>query len=390
MWKSRLGYGILAVVFAVLLFFFSQSFFWWILIGMFAVAVGMALLLRRDARYLEIELRAKSGIHVGDTESLILHVKNQHRIFAAAGAEVKIIVDNKMFGRTEQKTLWFDLSDISQEYEIGLPLERCGEIMISCEEIRIYDFLRLFSLKAAPFHEERIRIYPQPVSVQIELSRTTIGAQKEEGIMQNRKGKDPSEMFDIREYVPGDDIRSIHWKLSSKTDSLILRQSSDPSHYNVVILPDFGQNKEGEPSVTEEINRAVAFGMTIGEKLIRHGIEFCMALPLSTGLKMYEIRTIQDYYRMQMEWMSFPIQKESGAGLQLFMTEHLEEYFTRMIILSAGIYGQSLGALDGKIGITVINANREAEDIHVIQNGTCEIVDVPTKSDAKENYRIIC
>lgn len=390
MWKSRLGYGILAVIFTALLFFFSQPFFLWILTGMIVVAVGMALLLRRDAGYLEIELKAKSGIHVGDKESLILQVRNRHRIFVAAGAEVKLLVNHKMFGGTEQKTLWLDLSEISQEYEIGLSFERCGEIMISCEEIRIYDFLRLFSMKAAPFHEERIRIYPQPVSVQVELSRTTIGAQKEEGIMQNRKGKDPSEMFDIREYVPGDDIRSIHWKLSSKTDSLILRQSSDPSHYNVVILPDFGLNKDGETSDAEEINRAIAFGMAIGEKMIRRGIEFCMALPLSVGIKMYEIRSIQDYYRMQTEWLGFPIQKESGAGIQLFVTEHLEEYFTRMIILSAGIYGQNLGSLDGKIGITVINANREAEDIHVIQKGTCEIVDVPTKSDAKENYRIIC
>lgn len=388
MWKSRLGYGILAVVFAVLLFFFSQPFFLWILIGMVVVAVEMALLLRRDAGYLEIELKAKSGIHVGDTGSLILHVKTQHRLFAVAGAEVKMIIDHKMFGGTEKKTLWLDLSDASQEYETGLLPEQCGEIMIFCEEIRIYDFLRLFSMKAAPFHKEWLQIYPQPVSVQVELSKTMIGAQKEEGIMQNRKGKDPSEMFDIREYVPGDDIRSIHWKLSSKTESLILRQPSEPSHYNVVILPDFGQNKEDGPSVTEEINRAVALGMIIGEKLVRQGIEFCMALPLSTGFKIYEIQNIQDCYRMQMEWMSFPIQKKSGAGLQLFMREHLEEYFTRMIILSAGVYEESLGALDGKIGITVINANREAERIHVIQNGTCEIVDIPTKSDAKENYRI--
>ena len=390
MWKSRLGYGILAIVFSVLLFFFSQPFFMWILIGMFIVAVGMALLLRRDAKYLKIELKANSGIHVGDTESLILHVRNQHRIFAAAGAEVKLSICNEMFDYMEQKILWFDLPDISQEYEIRLPIDRCGEVLIACEEIRIYDFLRLYSMKSEPFYVERIRIYPQPVSVQVELSRATIGAQKEEGVMQNRKGKDPSEMFDIREYVPGDDIRSIHWKLSSKTDSLILRQSSDPSHYNVVILPDFGLNKEDGPIDAEEINRAVAFGTTIGEKLIRKGIEFCMALPLSTGLKMYEIRSIQDYYRMQMEWMSFPIQQESGSGLQLFMTEHLEEYFTRMVILSAGVYGQTLGALDGKIGITLINANKEAEDIHVIQKGTCEIVEVPTRSDTKENYQIIC
>lgn len=53
--------------------------------------------------------------------------------------------------------------------------------------------------------------------------------------MQNRKGSDASEMFDIRDYVPGDDIRTIHWKLSGKTDELIVRQASAPSHYNIAL-----------------------------------------------------------------------------------------------------------------------------------------------------------
>lgn len=57
------------------------------------------------------------------------------------------------------------------------------------------------------------------------------------GLTRSRKGTDASEMFDIRSYVPGDDIRSIHWKLSGKTDELIVRQASDRTHYDLVIRP---------------------------------------------------------------------------------------------------------------------------------------------------------
>ena len=88
-------------------------------------------------------------------------------------------------------------------------------------------------------------------------------------MMQNRKGNDLSEIYDIREYVPGDDIRSIHWKLSSKTENLILREASDPSHYNVVLLPDFGQDFMKEEQSENVINAAVAVGASIGQRLIR-------------------------------------------------------------------------------------------------------------------------
>lgn len=37
-------------------------------------------------------------------------------------------------------------------------------------------------------------------------------------------GDDPSETFALREYVPGDRVRSIHWKLTEKTGEVIVRQ----------------------------------------------------------------------------------------------------------------------------------------------------------------------
>ena len=43
-----------------------------------------------------------------------------------------------------------------------------------------------------------------------------------------KKGDDPSEIFDIREYADGDKIQRIHWKLSSKTGDLMVKEGSLP------------------------------------------------------------------------------------------------------------------------------------------------------------------
>ena len=86
------------------------------------------------------------------------------------------------------------------------------------------------------------------------------------------KENDQSEMYDVREYIPGDDIRSVHWKLSSKVDQLLLRQASDPTHYHVVLLPDFTGKDFEEKDQTfidymEQINGAVPNRCTDGKSI---------------------------------------------------------------------------------------------------------------------------
>ena len=53
-----------------------------------------------------------------------------------------------------------------------------------------------------------------------------------------KKGDDPSEIFDIREYADGDKIQRIHWKLSSKTGDLMVKEGSLPLMKEIHIFID--------------------------------------------------------------------------------------------------------------------------------------------------------
>lgn len=86
-------------------------------------------------------------------------------------------------------------------------------------------------------------------------------------------------MFDIRSYAPGDDIRSIHWKLSGKTDELIVRQASDRTHYDLVILPDFGRKQGGRDITAGELTRCVALVIELSRPPCAVGVPLCVALP---------------------------------------------------------------------------------------------------------------
>lgn len=60
------------------------------------------------------------------------------------------------------------------------------------------------------------------------------GRQNEGQQTLSKKGYDATEVFELREYQPGDSIRTIHWKLSEKFDTVLVREPSDTSSYDIL------------------------------------------------------------------------------------------------------------------------------------------------------------
>ena len=70
--------------------------------------------------------------------------------------------------------------------------------------------------------------------------------------------------------------------------------------------------------------------------------------------------------------------------------EHMEQYFSKLLIISSGKYLQELNSLEGRISITVISAVDGTEFAHIKLNHTCDVAEIPVDQEAKETYRVIC
>ena len=389
MWKNRLGYIFILAGCMILLFAYSRPFMLYTIFLLVVLAVAMYLFLRRDIRSIETEMMIASTVKEGQEAFLSVDISSRHFFHVAGYVMAELKIRNQMFDTVEHRKFLMSLSGRRNHFEIMAETGLCGETCIECQNIWFFDLFKLFRIRGKKPGTVRTAIYPETMDIRVELDKNMAGAPQEEGMIQNRRGNDPSEIFDIREYVPGDDIRSIHWKLSSKTDTLILKEASDPSHYNAVILPDFGRKQLGDTVSVREVNAAVGIGAAVGQQLIMKGVPFCVAFPGQNGLHMMEIRNKSDYQKMLTEWLAFQIQDNSGDGLKYFTTGHMEKYFTRLLILSAGKYDQNLSLLDGKISITVLNAVQDSATVNASRNGTCQIVEIPA-DNKKDTYRIIC
>ncbi len=390
MLRNRLSMALLVLLTAGLLLYSGEPLLLAALAAQLMLVVLMGLLVRHDAALLRTAVQVRPGGQDGKELPVRLTVRTVGPLFVTRSVIIELESRNTMFGTTTQKRYLLPIIGAETSYEIRPRPSRCGRITIQCRGVWVQDLLQLFTVRAEPFAPVQSVIHPHRVQVEIELSRTTIGAPAADGLMQNRKGTDQREMFDIREYQPGDDIRSIHWKLSAKADELIVRQASDPTHYDIVILPDFGRNAGGRPTDAAECNAAAAYGVAIGAQLVRQGAGFCIALPGHSGLELHEVHTAREYQQMIAHWLSCPVQENSGDALRYFLMEKLDTRFTRLLILSAGEYSPELTRLDGRIGVTVLCAERGAAVHHAALGPTSETVKVPAEAAGAERCRLLC
>ena len=83
-----------------------------------------------------------------------------------------------------------------------------------------------------------------------------------------RPGYDPSELFDVREFQNGDRLQSVHWKLSARTDELMVKENSLPKACAVAIVADLKGNKERQTGGCFYEASCLTFLFAYGSKML--------------------------------------------------------------------------------------------------------------------------
>lgn len=387
---NRLGYLVCVVVLAVLLVVYGQAYLLCMLVLLLCLGLTQVLGVRRDARGLQLQMACQYGCHVGGELQLTLRVKSQKSLLVAKYALAELEVHNEMLGTSRFQQIMVPLREQESPVQLQLPAKICGAVSLHCRKVQVWDLLEICCAQAAPSAQAYTVIWPRGAEVQLVPSMVTPGSSQTEGAAQNRRGSDMSEIFDFKEYAPGDDVRAIHWKLSSKTDRLMLREPSDPAHYDIALMPDTGLARRAGSITPAELNGAAALTLALGRQILESGMHFCLLFPTRQGLVQREIRTAEALQKTLPLWLSEPLSPQAGMGLQLFLAERLEQSFTRLLIVSAGLYEQDLQALSGRVGISVVCAAEQEAPVYTAISPGCAMAVLPADPKQGERFRVMC
>ena len=163
-----------------------------------------------------------------------------------------------------------------------------GGYEIGIRDLYVYDPLKIFRIRMRRDNLRPVFVMPRrPVIV-----TDGEGAASEVNTteVRNFRGADRTELTEIKEYRMGDGLRDIHWKLSSKTQDLMVKHYGMNACRSVCFLPDLGE-KYTDPLkrglYTDDINLCCADAVT----------EMTIALMLSTLRGANNVCTLMWYER---------------------------------------------------------------------------------------------
>lgn len=130
---------------------------------------------------------------------------------------------------------------------LGYLSKHSGRLVLRIKRVRRYDFLGIFTVPVVRKKSEQeicLSIFPDTVSVPVVVGRRTrdYGQEKDEQAV--RGEEQLPEAWQIRKYQPGDRLRAIHWKLSAKTEELMVNEHMTETGCPVTVFLDY--KKTGE------------------------------------------------------------------------------------------------------------------------------------------------
>lgn len=216
------------------------------------------IIFRILSRKVDIKLKSDNPYIVREEKVSVSAVINKRSIYPYKKVEFNLKYKSK-YGQGEcNRRIVLELNDnrIESKKVVTESLP-CGYTTFTIENAYIYDILGFGSVSINNISENvNVMVMPTPKPIDIDLPKMPFVSGDESEIFHEDRGRDSSETFEIREFHDGDSMNRIHWKLSSKTDELMIRDSIAAIETNIYVYFDLSKRINIDEGLEKSISIA--------------------------------------------------------------------------------------------------------------------------------------
>lgn len=209
---------------------------------------------------------------------------------------------------------------VGVKFDVDCPYR--GIYHVGAKKVRVVDMLGLFAL-----HKKidlcRVTVYPRVSAlVGLDIDHRLVG---QESVTKNALKKDDTMVSHVRQYSPTDRPKTIHWKLSSKLNQLMVKNYEPLKEVGVMVVLDF--NSKTDLKQRERINnedKIIECGLSVVANCIADLLTAKVVyMPASKVLEQHNIDDMQQYPTLYNLLACIDVDGATDIGdtLRAFMTD---------------------------------------------------------------------
>lgn len=239
MFRYRLFYILALSAVALFYLFYSGYISFFLLALMLLLPVVSWILTFLASRKTTVQI-APAVPYAVKREAFMLQITlHNGSIFPIAQTRLDFICENTLNRERRRETLLLPVSTGSEQTaEYSLISKYCGKVTAVLTQVTFYDYLGIFRLTHKANLSAEMFAAPAADYPDVQIDSSGNPGIESSTYSKVKPGDDPSEIFDIRPYRSGDRLRSVHWKLSSRLDELMVKEFSLPTDSSVLLLTE--------------------------------------------------------------------------------------------------------------------------------------------------------
>lgn len=248
----------------------------------------------------------------------------------------EIAVENRLTKEKEFVNLEFNgASDRQSVRSLEVSSDYCGYLQVYPSRVWLMDWIGFIPVRCKMDRQKTETtgerngeaVLPDTFQPHIFMSLVQTAQEDADNWSQTQKGNDLSEIFSLRDYVPGDSLKQIHWKLSSKRGELIVREPSLPVEKSLLFFWD----KNTEQALPVEMDAMAECAASVSQGILNLGYSFTLGWTEGRKLVFENIENEEELLQ------AIPRMVKHGSELMGGSEEYLNE-----LTGSAGHFGKMI------------------------------------------------
>lgn len=383
MLKTKIIYFFIIIGSFLFTILYSDYFPLAIFITVLLLPIVLNIIIRIINKNISLDIQSNNVLENKDEEiSIKIFIKN-NSIFPALNGELKLSYYNKFSNNKEIEYINFPINSKEREsITFKIKSKYCGKLIIEAESLKIYDYLTISSVKKKLNKSKEIIILPNIYNLSFFNKVLDVNSLDGENFSKDKSGDDPSEVFNIREYVEGDKIQRIHWKLSSKINNIMIKEYSQPISSSSIIIVEFCEDKNNINIIQGIIETAISLSYMLLSYNYIHYI--CWYDKSKDYFYKVIINSEKDILGVACELLSLTTYEEDILSLKHYNIESDGEKYSRKFYVTSNIPKDDIAYLEENENMDILYLKDKRE----VNLNNLKVIDGNNLKEALENLVI--